>query len=78
MYFSFTIHATTTTKTTTLQLAPLMPKVDAILVLGSDGDRLAGKYYGDFLKVADDGHSREETRHNFEKEVQQKIGGIVA
>jgi len=59
-------------------LAPLMPKVDAILVLGSDGDRLAGKYYGDFLKVADEGHSREETRHNFEKEVQQKIGGIVA
>ena len=55
-----------------------MPKVNAILVLGSDGDRLAGKYYGDFLKVADDGHSREETRHNFEKEVQQKIGGIVA
>lgn len=55
-----------------------MPKIDAILVLGSDGDRLAGKYYGDFLKTADDGHSREETRHNFEKEVQQKIGGIVA
>ena len=55
-----------------------MPKVAAILVLGSDGDRLAGKYYGDFLKVADDGHSREETRHNFKKEVQQKIGGIVA
>eukprot|EP00536_Pseudo-nitzschia_multiseries_P015801 jgi/Psemu1/247138/estExt_Genewise1.C_9560014 len=61
-----------------MTLAPLMPKVDAILVLGSDGDRLAGKYYGDFLKTADDGHSREETRHNFEKEVQQKIGGIVA
>ena len=55
-----------------------MPKIDAILVLGSDGDRLAGKYYGDFLKAADDGHSREETRQNFEKEVQQKIGGIVA
>lgn len=55
-----------------------MPKLDAILVLGSDGDRLAGKYYGDFLKTPDEGSSREETRQNFEKEVQQKIGGIIA
>lgn len=55
-----------------------MPKLDALLVLGCDGDRLAGKYYGDFLKAADDGSSREETRQSFEKEVQQKIGGIVA
>jgi len=55
-----------------------MPKLDAILVLGSEGDRLAGKYYGDFLKTPDEGSSREETRQNFEKEVQQKIGGIVA
>eukprot|EP00534_Pseudo-nitzschia_fraudulenta_P004259 CAMPEP_0201116692 /NCGR_PEP_ID=MMETSP0850-20130426/888_1 /ASSEMBLY_ACC=CAM_ASM_000622 /TAXON_ID=183588 /ORGANISM="Pseudo-nitzschia fraudulenta, Strain WWA7" /LENGTH=211 /DNA_ID=CAMNT_0047380833 /DNA_START=106 /DNA_END=741 /DNA_ORIENTATION=+ len=61
-----------------MTLAPLMPKLDALLVLGSDGDRLAGKYYGDFLKAADEGSSREETRQNFEKEVQQKIGGIVA
>jgi len=61
-----------------MTLAPLMPKLDAILVLGSDGDRLAGKYYGDFLKAADEGSSREETRQNFEKEVQQKISGIVA
>jgi len=60
-------------------LAPLMPKLDAILVLGSDGDRLAGKYYGDFLKTgADENTSREEARNTFEKEVQQKIGGIVA
>ncbi len=55
-----------------------MPKLDAILVLGVDGDRLAGKYYGDFLKTPDEGASREETRQNFEKEIQQKIGGIVA
>lgn len=55
-----------------------MPKLDAILVLGSDGDRLAGKYYGDFLKTPDEGTTREETRQNFEKEVQQKIGGIIA
>mmetsp|Transcript_2878 Transcript_2878/g.5983 ORF Transcript_2878/g.5983 Transcript_2878/m.5983 type:complete len:214 (-) Transcript_2878:202-843(-) len=61
-----------------MTLAPLMPKLDAILILGSEGDRLAGKYYGDFLKTPDEGSSREETRQNFEKEVQQKIGGIVA
>jgi len=61
-----------------MTLAPLMPKLDALLVLGSDGDRLAGKYYGDFLKSFDEGSSREETRQNFEKEVQQKICGIVA
>jgi len=31
------------------KLPPLLPKVDAILVLDGDGNRLAGKYYGDFL-----------------------------
>jgi hypothetical protein len=46
--------------------------------LGSDGDRLAGKYYGDFLKTADEKSSMEELRTNFEKEVQQKIGGTIA
>eukprot|EP00565_Helicotheca_tamesis_P005053 CAMPEP_0185723440 /NCGR_PEP_ID=MMETSP1171-20130828/284_1 /TAXON_ID=374046 /ORGANISM="Helicotheca tamensis, Strain CCMP826" /LENGTH=247 /DNA_ID=CAMNT_0028391143 /DNA_START=56 /DNA_END=799 /DNA_ORIENTATION=+ len=30
-------------------LPPLTPKIDAILVLDGDGNRLAGKYYGDFL-----------------------------
>mmetsp|Transcript_18308 Transcript_18308/g.25996 ORF Transcript_18308/g.25996 Transcript_18308/m.25996 type:complete len:249 (-) Transcript_18308:254-1000(-) len=30
---------------------PLLPKVDAILVLDGDGNRLAGKYYGDFMKT---------------------------
>eukprot|EP00529_Nitzschia_sp_RCC80_P032028 CAMPEP_0113466766 /NCGR_PEP_ID=MMETSP0014_2-20120614/14450_1 /TAXON_ID=2857 /ORGANISM="Nitzschia sp." /LENGTH=225 /DNA_ID=CAMNT_0000359017 /DNA_START=78 /DNA_END=755 /DNA_ORIENTATION=+ /assembly_acc=CAM_ASM_000159 len=67
-------------------LPPLVPRVDAILVLGSDGDRLAGKYYGDFMKLPVGGKSNdgvdatavEEARHNFEKEVQHKIGGIVA
>lgn len=33
-------------------LPPLLPKVDAILVLDGDGNRLAGKYYGDFMKAA--------------------------
>ena len=32
-------------------LPPLLPKVDAILVLDGDGNRLAGKYYGDFMKA---------------------------
>lgn len=61
-----------------LQLPPLIPKIDAILVLGSDGDRLAGKYYGDFLKATDENPNAEESRTNFEKEVQQKIGGVIA
>lgn len=30
-------------------LPPLLPKVDAILILDGDGNRLAGKYYGNFL-----------------------------
>jgi len=33
-------------------LPPLLPKIDAILVLDGDGNRLAGKYYGDFMKAA--------------------------
>jgi len=78
-----------------MTLAPLMPKLDAVLVLGSDGDRLAGKYYGDFLKsdsssgnggddtnndaaAAAAANTQEELRNTFEKEVQQKVGGIVA
>ncbi|KAL3899776.1 MAG: hypothetical protein SGARI_006388 [Bacillariaceae sp.] len=61
-----------------LQLPPLLPKLDAILVLGSDGDRLAGKYYGDFLKATEEHPNVEESRANFEKEVQQKIGGTIA
>jgi coatomer subunit zeta len=59
-------------------LPPLIPKVDAILVLDNDGQRLAGKYYGQFMKSVEDGKSIEETRLNFEKQVHQKISGIVA
>lgn len=61
-----------------MQLPPLLPTIDAILVLGSDGDRLAGKYYGDFLKTTDENPNAEESRSNFEKEVQHKIGGVIA
>lgn len=60
------------------QSAPLLPKIDAILVLDSDGQRLAGKYYGDFLKSDEPGNPTEDLRTNFEKQIQQKIAGIVA
>mmetsp|Transcript_14537 Transcript_14537/g.35151 ORF Transcript_14537/g.35151 Transcript_14537/m.35151 type:complete len:222 (-) Transcript_14537:70-735(-) len=58
--------------------APLLPKVEAILVLDSEGQRLAGKYYGDFLKADDSGKTVEEMRTGFEKQIQQKVAGIVA
>lgn len=58
-------------------LPPLLPKVDAILVLDGDGNRLAGKYYGDFLKTATD-KSAEEQRSTFEKNLHQKVAGITA
>lgn len=59
-------------------MPPLLPKVDAILVLDNEGQRLAGKYYAPFLSTAEDGKSMEETRLNFEKQIHQKISGIVA
>lgn len=51
-----------------------MPKVEAILVLDSDGNRLAGKYYGDFLTSTDS----EPLRQEFEASLHQKIHGIAA
>lgn len=60
----------------------MLPKVDAILVLDGDGNRLAGKYYGEFLKKgeAEDGKvsSVEEVRSSFERQLQSKIQGIAA
>lgn len=47
-------------------------------MLDNDGQRLAGKYYGKFMAAAEDGKSIEEMRLNFEKQVHQKISGIVA
>jgi hypothetical protein len=47
-------------------------------VLDSDGNRLAGKYYGDFLKQPVGDKSKEELRTSFEKTLQQKIAGIAA
>lgn len=73
-FFSSSSHRCTNLQS----LPPLLPKVDAILVLDSDGQRLAGKYYGKFLSAAEDGKTLEELRVNFEKQVQQKIAGIVA
>ncbi|CAJ1959336.1 unnamed protein product [Cylindrotheca closterium] len=58
--------------------APLIPKVEAILVLDNEGQRLAGKYYGDFLKTDESGKTAEEMKTAFEKQIQQKISGIVA
>ena len=56
--------------------------MDAILVLDNDGQRLAGKYYGKFLAgttaTTEDGKSPEEQRLHFERQVHQKISGIVA
>jgi coatomer subunit zeta len=57
---------------------PLLPKLDAILVLDGDGNRLAGKYYGDYLKHKLGDKSSEELRSQFEKTLQQKITGIAA
>jgi len=48
--------------------------VNAVLVLDGDGNRLAGKYYGDFLS----GKNAQEVRQNFEKQLHQKIHGIAA
>lgn len=75
-------------------LPPLLPKVDAILVLDGDGNRLAGKYYGDFMKTpqasttsegadsssdnAAAAQSVEQLRNSFERQLQSKIGGIAA
>lgn len=72
---------------------PLLPKVDAILVLDGEGNRLAGKYYGDFMKTptpensaaggdsadnATTAQSVEQLRASFERQLQSKIGGIAA
>lgn len=66
---------------------PLTPKVDSVLVLDGDGNRLAGKYYGDFLAVAKDetGSSTAEARavaselrQSFERQLQSKMHGMVS
>jgi coatomer subunit zeta len=57
-------------------LPPLMPKVDAILVLDGDGNRLAGKYYGDFLKNKSNANEQNDLRLQFEKVVHTKISTI--
>ena len=59
-------------------IPPLLPKVDAILVLDGEGNRLAGKYYGEFLRNAVGDKSAEDLRIQFEHALHQKIAGIVA
>ena len=48
------------------------------MVLDGDGNRLAGKYYGDFLRQAVGDKTAEELRLQFETALQQKIVGIAA
>lgn len=67
---------------------PLYPRIDAILVLDGDGNRLAGKYYGDFFSMkqyAIDNKgapleartsSMEGLRSAFERQIHAKIHGI--
>lgn len=59
-------------------LPPLLPKVDAILVLDGEGHRLAGKYYGNFLNKSVGQQTREQLREAFEKTLQGKIAGLAA
>lgn len=64
-------------------LPPLLPKIDAILILDGDGNRLAGKYYGSFLtsprtSSPDEPSSVQELRANFERQLHAKIQGIGA
>lgn len=47
-------------------------------MLDGDGNRLAGKYYGTFLKNKVGDKSVEDLRSNFEKQLHQKIAGIAA
>lgn len=76
----------------TSSLPPLLPRVDAVLILDGDGNRLAGKYYGDFLtstasatnsSTSADGPNTsnltvEDLRTSFERQLQTKIQGIAA
>jgi len=75
-------------------LPPILPKVDAIIILDGDGNRLAGKYYGDFLTTTNSSsyintfenyssskslkRSDEERRSSFERQLHSKIQGIRA
>ena len=85
MTFSFRVFlhfprfaATRSTVLCMQSVPPLLPKVDAILVLDGEGNRLAGKYYGDFLKAPVGDKSPEDLRNTFEKALHQKIAGIAA
>ena len=46
--------------------------------MDGDGNRLAGKYYGDFLKHPTADKTPEELRSQLEKQIQQKVVGIAA
>jgi len=68
---------------------PLLPTIDAILVMDGDGNRLAGKYYSDFMSANIDNtppsEQTQETRKRtaelrsaFERQIHAKTAGISA
>lgn len=52
--------------------------MDAILVLDGEGNRLAGKYYGKFLKEPVGDKTVQDLRLQFEHQLHQKMHGISA
>lgn len=52
--------------------------MEAILVLDGDGNRLAGKYFGDFLTFGNNNNEQQVRRQTFESQLFQKIQGIAA
>ena len=71
-------HSLQHTTQTSLASPPLLPKVDAILVMDNEGNRLAGKYYGDFLRNPVGDKSAQELRTQFETNLHQKLVNSVA
>lgn len=72
-----------------MEQPPLLPTVDAILVLDGDGNRLAGKYYNNFLTANTDGtppseqtpevrKQTEDLRAAFQRQLHSKTNGIAA
>merc|ERR1719215_2390275 len=61
---------------TALTIPPLLPSIDAILILDGEGNRLAAKYYNGFLST--DGTTAKDIQSVFERQLFQKIGFVTA
>lgn len=61
---------------TALTIPPLLPSVDAILILDGEGNRLAAKYYNGFLST--DSTTAKDIQSVFERQLFQKIGFVTA